>query len=609
MTFTQIVFGPELLYFVLMIGTFIALLMLAKLPSGICLMASAVVGAVASALISKTDFALRYFVEGTFAYFDTILIITVAMIFMGAMQSSGALEYISAAIVKKLRKYPTLLLICFMLIIMFPAMVTGSSLASAIASGALLAPIMIKWGIPKAKAGAIVATGSILGMVSPPINVPAMVICDVVDIPYVNFTLPLLVLALPIAIVTVVLLGRKYVKPIEEDQIDKVVDTKVLTELKWTVCIPMFVLIALIVGEIVLPKYFGVLGMVVMFVIATILSFFFGRKLPFLKSKEEKVEVKEGEEPKPNTVVEVISAGVKKSFSAMGLLMGVGMFMEIITLNGVRGYFATIAVSIQALAGETAGNLSMILTLPIFGGISAFGSASVLGGPFVMMLNGIGANVTVTCGLSLLAALGEFMPPTAMSATFASQMVEEKKWSSVTKAAIPSMAMIFVYSSAYTICLGRMIQETSKANVNGLYVAVLGVAIAVAILFAIFYPMMAKKLPKKIKDLIPTLAIVFTYASLFTIWFGNIVKDDLKYEAFKLNGKQIVVVGIILAVIAVILIAFAFIYPLIAAKKEQPEQAEEAEQEEAQPEKAEEAEQEAQSEKAEEATEQVKEGE
>ncbi|MBR6687202.1 MAG: TRAP transporter large permease, partial [Clostridia bacterium] len=123
----------ELLYFVLMIGTFIALLVFAKLPSGICLMASAVVGAIASALISHTEFALRYFVEGTFAYFDTILVITVAMIFMGAMQSSGALEYISAALVKKLRKYPTLLLICFMLIIMFPAMVTGSSLASAIA--------------------------------------------------------------------------------------------------------------------------------------------------------------------------------------------------------------------------------------------------------------------------------------------------------------------------------------------------------------------------------------------------------------------------------------------------------------------------------------------
>lgn len=493
MTFTEIIFGPELLYFVLMIGTFIALLMLAKLPSGICLMASAVVGAVASALISHTDFALRYFVEGTFAYFDTILIITVAMVFMGAMQSSGALEYISAVIVKKLRKRPTLLLICFMLIIMFPAMVTGSSLASAIASGALLAPIMIKWGIPKAKAGAIVATGSILGMVSPPINVPAMVICDVVDIPYVNFTLPLLILALPVAIVSVILLGRKYVKPIEEDQIDKVVDTKILKELNWTVCIPIFVLIILIVGEIVLPKYFGVLGMVAMFVIATVISFFVGRKLPFAKAKASAQEVKEGEESAPRTVIEVLSGGVKRSFSAMGLLMGVGMFMEIITLNGVRGYFATIAVSIQALYGEVAGNLSMILTLPIFGGISAFGSASVLGGPFVMMLNGIGDNVIVTCGLSLLAAIGEFMPPTAMSSTFAAQIVEEKKWTSITKAAVPSLATIFVYSSLYTILFGRMVQNTQDAKVAGLELIVLAVVTVIAIAFAVVYPMIVKK--------------------------------------------------------------------------------------------------------------------
>ena len=487
----------ELLYFVLMIGTFIALLVFAKLPSGICLMASAVVGAIASALISHTEFALRYFVEGTFAYFDTILVITVAMIFMGAMQSSGALEYISAALVKKLRKYPTLLLICFMLIIMFPAMVTGSSLASAIASGALLAPIMIKWGIPKAKAGAIVATGSILGMVAPPINVPAMVICDVVDIPYVDFTLPLLVLALPLAIVSVILLGRKYVKPIAEDQIDSVVDTKILKELNWTVCIPVFVLILLIVGEIVLPKFFGVFGMVAMFATATIISFFVGRKLPFAKAKGEPQEVKEGEEPAPNTVIEVISAGVKKSFSAMGLLMGVGMFMEIITLNGVRGYFATNAVALQASFGEVVGNLSMILTLPIFGGISAFGSASVLGGPFVMMLNGIGDNVIVTCGLSLLAAIGEFLPPTAMSATFAAQIVEEKKWTSISKAALPSIATIFVYSSLYTILFGRIIQQTQDAKVASVELIALLAVIVISVAFAVVYPIIANKLTKK----------------------------------------------------------------------------------------------------------------
>ena len=202
-------FNIELLYFVLMIGAFIALLLWAKLPSGLCLMISAVIGIVASAIISGTPFDLRYFVEGAFGYFDTILIITTAMIFMGAMQITGALEYISAVLVKAFRRVPSLLLIAFMLIIMFPAMVTGSSLASALSAGALIAPIMIKWGIPKAKAGAIVGIGSILGMVAPPVNVPAMVICDVIDIPYVGFELPLLILVIPLAIVSVLLLGRK----------------------------------------------------------------------------------------------------------------------------------------------------------------------------------------------------------------------------------------------------------------------------------------------------------------------------------------------------------------------------------------------------------------
>lgn len=139
----------ELLYFVLMIGSFIALLLWAKLPSGLCLMISAVIGAVVSTIFSQTPFDLRYFVEGTFGYFDTILVITTAMIFMGVMQVSGALEYLNVVLVKAFRTVPSALLVCFMLIIMFPAMVTGSSLSSAISAGALVAPIMIKWVFPR----------------------------------------------------------------------------------------------------------------------------------------------------------------------------------------------------------------------------------------------------------------------------------------------------------------------------------------------------------------------------------------------------------------------------------------------------------------------------
>lgn len=489
----------ELLYFVLMLATFIILVLAAKMPSGLSLMISAVVGAVFSAIISKTPFELRYFVEGAFGYFDTILVITAAMIFMGAMQSSGALEYISALLVKTFRRSPTLLLISFMIIIMFPAMVTGSSLASAISAGALVAPIMIKWGIPKAKTGAIVALGSILGMVAPPVNVPAMVICDVVDIPYTGFTLPLLLLAFPIAIIGVLLLGRKYVKPISKEDVGRVVDTAVLDELNWTVCIPVLVLIALIICEMIWPKIFGSLAMPAMFLISTIISFFVGRKLPFWinPKKRNAAAAEEGEvqpdaedekkEKKPDTVVGVLSQGVLKSFSAMGLLMGVGMFMEIITLNGVRGYFVINAISLPSVWKY----VGMALTLPIFGGVSAFGSASILGGPFVMSLNGIADNIMVTAGLSLLAAVGEFLPPTAMSASFAANIVGEKKWSKVTKASLVALAVMYVYALIFTLLFAKMVQNKAMGANTVLYLLL--IMMAVAILFAVLWGLLVRK--------------------------------------------------------------------------------------------------------------------
>lgn len=482
----------ELIYFIIMIAVFIVLMLGFKVPSGLSLMASAVIGIVLSACFSHTSFELRYLVEGTFGYFDTILTITTAMVFMGALQASGALEYISAVLVKTFHKFPSILLIAFILIIMFPAMVTGSSLASAISAGALVAPIMIKWGIPKAKAGAIVALGSILGMVAPPVNVPAMVICDVVDIAFTGFTLPLLLLSIPVAIFGVLLLGRKYVKALTKEEIGNIVDTNVLSELNFTVCIPLFVLISFIVLEMIFPRIFGSLAMPGMFVISTTISFFVGRKLP-LWVKGKKLFPEE-EEQNAECVVDVIRGGINKSFGAMGLLMGVGMFMEAIALNGVRSYFVTNAMMLP----NALRYVSMALTLPIFGGISAFGSASILGGPFVMAMYTSYTSVTLTCGFSLLAALGEFLPPTAMSATFASQIVGEKGWSKVTKAALPAMCVTFGYNLVYILVFAKVVfDEKLSKNVNTTYLILFAIAIAVSIIASVVYILICKGLSKK----------------------------------------------------------------------------------------------------------------
>lgn len=475
----------ELLYFLIMIIAFVALMLIFKLPSGICLMVSAVIGAILSAIFSNTSFELRYFVEGTFGYFDTILTITTAMIFMGFMESSGALEYISALLVKKFKSFPSLLLVAFMLIIMFPAMVTGSSLASAISAGALVAPIMIKWGVPKAKTGAIVALGSILGMVAPPINVPAMVICDVVDIAYTNFTLPLLLLSLPLAVIGALVLGRKYVKPIKDEELNTIVNVDVLNELNWTVCLPIIVLISLIICEIIWPRIFGSFAMPGMFVTSTIIAAFVGRRLPFMKKDSFSLF----KEDKSESIVDVVSQGVRKSFSAMGLLMGVGMFMEVIALNGVRSYFVTNAMMLPSFLRY----VSMGLTLPVFGGISAFGSASVLGGPFVMAMYTSYNSIALTCAFSLLAALGEFLPPTAMSATFASGIVEEKGWSKITKAALPMIIVTFVYCLVYIFVFAKIVFKETFANPYLILLLITAAVVAIAIVIMYLTLFRAKK--------------------------------------------------------------------------------------------------------------------
>ena len=155
-------------------------------------------------------------------------------------------------------------------------------------------------------------------------------------------------------------------------------------------------------------------------------------------------------------VVNVFKTGVEKSLGAMGLLCGVGMFVQVLTLSGARGWFVANVITLPS-AGQY---IAMGLSLPIFGGISAFGSASILGGPFVMAFLKY-SEIVVASGLSLLAAMGEFLPPTAMSATFAAQTVEEKNYLKLTREAIIPLIVTLVYTIAFIFVIGYFAKKGS----------------------------------------------------------------------------------------------------------------------------------------------------
>lgn len=388
----------ELICLLAMLGSFLLANLLLKLPVSI----SMVIGAVAGALVGGEGIPLRHLFEGTFTYVDTMLIISSAMLFMTVIQESGALEALNATIVTKLYRHPALMLMMLMLVIMFPGMITGSSTAAVLSAGALVAPVLLLIGIPRAKAGAIVAIGSIMGMAAPPINIPAMLIGGGVDMPYIGFDGPLLLLTLPCAVISVLLLGIKHCRNLDADKLAESLDLEVGKKYGFRLYIPIIVLFVLLV----LSKaflHFPQLGTCLIFLISAFIGLFTGRKFNFWDKALKAMD----------TTIPVLAK-----------LMGVGMFIQIMTLVGARGWIVVSCLSL----GITAVYIASLTIMPAFGAISSYGAASVLGVPFLLVLIQAGGHndIMVASCLSFLCCLGDLMPPTALAGNYAAQIVQLK---------------------------------------------------------------------------------------------------------------------------------------------------------------------------------------
>lgn len=388
----------ELICLLAMLGSFLLANLLLKFPVSI----SMVIGAVAGALVGGEGIPLIHLFEGTFTYVDTMLIISSAMLFMTVIQESGALEALNATIVTKLYRHPALMLMMLMLVIMFPGMITGSSTAAVLSAGALVAPVLLLIGIPRAKAGAIVAIGSIMGMAAPPINIPAMLIGGGVDMPYIGFDGPLLLLTLPCAVISVLLLGLRHCRNLDADKLAESLDLEVGKKYGFRLYIPIIVLFVLLV----LSKaflHFPQLGTCLIFLVSAFIGLFTGRKFNFWDKALKAMD----------TTIPVLAK-----------LMGVGMFIQIMTLVGARGWIVVSCLSL----GITAVYIASLTIMPAFGAISSYGAASVLGVPFLLVLIQAGGHndIMVASCLSFLCCLGDLMPPTALAGNYAAQIVQLK---------------------------------------------------------------------------------------------------------------------------------------------------------------------------------------
>ena len=402
-------FWPEGFYTIVMVGVFALASFTFKQPIAVAL----AIAAIAGALVSGNGIPVDQLIEGSFGYLDTILIIFSAMIFMKTVQHIGLMESAAAWMIRRFRTLPFRLTMGITGLLMLPGMITGSSSAAVLTSGAIVTPTLLKLGVPPVKAAAAIAMAAIYGMAAPPINIPAMIIGGGIDMPYVGFGIPLLICTVPLAIFTGMLLMFPSLKRSanqgagENDALDEELERMSRVNLTPRLMLPFFVLIVLLGGERLFPEYAPSLGMPLAFLLAAASGLLVGRKWkPF----------------------EAATEAVQAALPVAGILVGVGMFIQIMTLTGVRGFFVVSALALP----EWLLYVGIATSMPVFGAVSSFGSATVLGVPFLLALLGRD-EIVVGSALSLIAGLGDLMPPTALAGLFAAQVVGVKNYFTVLK--------------------------------------------------------------------------------------------------------------------------------------------------------------------------------
>ena len=393
----------EPLVLLLMLAVFAGLAMVLKWPIGLALALSALAGSLASG----NGLGLRHLVEGSFGYFDTILIILTATIFMKTLDATGFLDSAVAALLRAFAQKKSLLLLTSMFIIMFPGMITGSSTAAILTGGPLIAPVLMRLGLPRVKTAAFITMGGILGMIAPPVNILIMIMGAGVDMPYAGVTLPLLLIVIPLVPAVSLWIGRRELKAARPEELEEILPASAWPRYGLRLVFPLLIVLALMLGPSLAPGRFPDIGLPAAFFSGSLAGIFCGRRFNFFK---------------------ITQKGMAEAMPILAILAGVGMFIQIMTLTGGRGWLVTSILSLPSVLLY----FGISVSLPLFGGVSTFGSASILGVPYILAL--IDKNALLSSSaVSAIAGLGDLVPPAAISVRFSAQVVGERDFLKILK--------------------------------------------------------------------------------------------------------------------------------------------------------------------------------
>jgi gluconate:H+ symporter, GntP family len=398
--------------FALAIALFLALHIALRWPLPLAFL----VVAVATALLGDFGIPFRHLVEGGFGFINLILALFAGAFFGHMMRASGGADAAATGLVGAVggRILPVLALAGLPLFVV--GMFVGLSGVAVLSAGVFAVPALRRLGYDDATIAAFVAVMATAGMIAPPMNVPAMLIANGVNMPWSNVAKPLLALSVPLAVAALAWFtwGCGPTRPAPGPAASE--DGGVAAGLRGLA--PLAVIVAIWISVRAFPAGIVDPASPLILVIGALIA------LPFTP----RVELRK--------VIMATFTGTPLHLAAV--LVTVGILVQIMTLTGVRGW---LVISTMALTAPW-NFVSLLVGMPLIGGaLTSMSVSDVMGVP--MAFSFIGQDMILNvAALSAIASLAEFVPPTAIAAALACYVVGGGTVGQVFRRAWPPMSVL-----------------------------------------------------------------------------------------------------------------------------------------------------------------------
>ena len=383
---------------------------------------------------------IRHLVEGTFNYFDVCMTFLTATFFMTLYKETGGVSYLVRQIVGRFYKRRVLCLLLLLVVMMVPGAVTGSGATTVLTVGGLVGSVLAAMGVKEDRRVALVFLLAAMSAACPPINLWTMMAAAGANMPYVGFTAPLALLSIAGALFATFYLtrGTKSDAPVDE-----VLSTLPEAPNGWNALrafIPFIVMLVLILGARVIPAYWPVIGLPMIFMLSAAAVLLCA--------------------PKKVNVMEVAVTTVVNLKELVGIMVVVGILNQVLTLTGARGLIS-LGVVILPIGLLFA---ALWLILPVAEGVLQYAVAPLLGVPLIMLFNMKGYNAVIALAAwSVMWPVGDCLPPTAVVGRAAVMQLDYKGnyYKGFLKAAL--VPMLFILA----LCTMAMIFNNQLGNLLG----------------------------------------------------------------------------------------------------------------------------------------------